>query len=176
MSRPAQTLARMGPPSSPLLININKVARHRTREHGARIILAKARREDAGWWLLAAIDDYESASLLFKGGKYSKCIHVLHNTAEKILKAAILSQRKRPPRGAAGHNLAGLYELLAPQPRLPLRLVRTIHDLGPLYLPTEYPDAALGVPGTIFKRDQAERYLREVGALVRWLRNNMFRE
>ena len=36
--------------------------------------------------MAAAIDDYESAQLLFKGGKYSKCIHVLHNAAEKALK------------------------------------------------------------------------------------------
>jgi hypothetical protein len=49
--------------------------------------LARAVREDAGWWLAAAIDDYESAQLLFKGGKYSKCIHVLHDSAEKSLKA-----------------------------------------------------------------------------------------
>jgi len=138
--------------------------------------LARKGREDSHWWLLAAVDDYESAQLLFKGGKYSKCIHVLHNSAEKVLKAALLSQRKRPPMGAAGHNLARLYETLAPRPSIPPRLVRTIYDLGPLYLPTEYPDAALGVPGTIFKREQAERYLSEVGALVKWLRSNMFRK
>ena len=59
--------------------------------------MAKTVREDAGWWLAAAIDDYESVQLLFKGGKYSKSIHVLHNSAEKALKAAILSERKMPP-------------------------------------------------------------------------------
>ena len=99
----------------------------------------------------------------------------MHNAAEKALRAAILTERKRPPRGAAGHNLARLAEMVNLR-KIPPRLTRTLQDLGPLYLPSEYPDAALGVPGTIFKRDQAERYMREVGALIKWLRKNMFRE
>ncbi len=137
--------------------------------------MVRAQREDVRWWFSASIDDYESAQLLFKGGKYSKTIHVLHNATEKALKAAILAERKRPPRGAAGHNLARLAEMISLR-KIPPRLMRALQDLGPLYLPSEYPDAALGVPGTIFKREQAERYLREVGALIKWLRRNVFRE
>ena len=60
--------------------------------------------------------------------------------------------------------------------KLPTKLVRTIDDLSPLYLPSEYPDAALGVPGTLFKKGQAQRYLREVGELVQWLKKKMPRE
>ncbi len=135
--------------------------------------MVRVRREDELWWLLAAIDDYESAQLLFKGGKYSKCIHVLHNSAEKALKAAILAQRTQPSRGAGGHNLARLSEMLTGRGKLPRRFMRILQDLGPLYLPTEYPDAALGVPGAMFKKEQAERYLREVGALVKWLRRKL---
>jgi len=93
-------------------------------------------REDAGWWLAAAIDDYESAQLLFKGGKYSKCIHVLHNSAEKALKAAILAERKRPPRGAGGHNLVRLHMMIGRQAKLSPRLVRTLDDLSPCLLYT----------------------------------------
>ncbi len=138
--------------------------------------MARRAREDAGWWLAASIDDYESAQLLFKGGKYSKTVHVLHNAAEKALKAAILAERKRPPHGPGGHNLVRLYEMVASKLKLSPRLVRTIDDLSPLYLPSEYPDAALGVPGTLFKKEQAQRYLREVGELVQWLRKKMSRE
>ncbi len=138
--------------------------------------MARSRREDEEWWLLASVDDYESAQILFKGGKYAKCIHVLHNSAEKALKAAILSERRRPPRGTGGHNLVRLSEMLTGRGKLPPTFMRVLQDLGPLYLPTEYPDAALGVPGTIFKKEQAERYLRQVGALVRWLRKDMSRE
>jgi HEPN domain-containing protein len=138
--------------------------------------LARAVREDAGWWLAAAVDDYESAQLLFKGGKYSKCIHVLHNSAEKALKAVILSDRKRPPRGAGGHNLARLYTMVTKKAKLSPRLVRMLDDLSPLYLPSEYPDAALGAPGALFKKEQAQRYLREVGELVRWLKRRISRE
>jgi len=60
--------------------------------------------------------------------------------------------------------------------KLSAKLVRTIDDLSPLYLPSEYPDAALGVPGTLFKKEQAQRYLREVGELVQWLKKKMPRE
>ncbi len=56
------------------------------------------------------------------------------------------------------------------------RFMLILQDLGPLYLPTEYPDAALGVPGTMFKKEQGERYLREVGVLVKWLRRKLFTE
>ena len=138
--------------------------------------MAKRSREDARWWLAASIDDYESAQLLFKGGKYSKTIHVLHNATEKALKAAILAERKRPPYGTGGHNLVRLYEMVASKLKLSAKLVRTIDDLSPLYLPSEYPDAALGVPGTLFKKEQAQRYLREVGELVQWLKKKMPRE
>ncbi len=138
--------------------------------------MARRAREDAGWWLAASIDGYESAQLLFKGGKYSKTVHILHNATEKALKAAILAERKRPPHGPGGHNLVRLYEMAESRLRLPPRLVRTIDDLSPLYLPSEYPDAALGVPGTLFKKEQAQRYLREIGELVQWLRKRMSRE
>ncbi len=114
--------------------------------------------------------------MLFKGGKYSKTIHVLHNATEKALKAAILAERKRPPYGTAGHNLVRLYEMVQSKLKLSAKLVRTIDDLSPLYLPSEYPDAALGVPGTLFKKEQAQRYLREVGVLLQWLRKKMPRE
>ena len=137
--------------------------------------MAKTVREDSRWWLAAAIDDYESAQLLFKGGKYSKTIHVLHNSVEKALKAVILSERKRPPRGAGGHNLVRLYEMVSRRLKLSNKLVRTLDDLSPLYLPSEYPDAALGIPGTLFKKEQAQRYLREVGELIRWLRKRTYR-
>ena len=138
--------------------------------------MTRALREDAGWWLTAAIDDYESAQLLFKGGKYSKSIHVLHNSVEKVLKAVILAERKRPPRGVEGHNLVRLHAMVARQAKLPPKLVRTLDDLSPLYLPSEYPDAAFGTPGTLFKKEQAQRYLREVGELVRWLKRRISRE
>ena len=138
--------------------------------------MAKRSREDGQWWLAAAIDDYESAQILFKGGKYSKTIHVLHNAVEKALKAMILFERRRPPRGAGGHNLVSLYNMVESKLKLNNKLVRTIDDLSPLYLPSEYPDAALGVPGTLFKKEQAQTYLREVGELVRWLRKKAYRE
>ncbi len=60
--------------------------------------------------------------------------------------------------------------------KLSPRLVRTLDDLSPLYLPSEYPDAALGIPGTLFKKGQAQRYLREVGELVQWLKKKMPRD
>src|SRR5207245_9603623 len=66
--------------------------------------MARALREDAGWWLTAAIDDYESAQLLFKGGKYSKSIHVLHNSVEKVRKAVIRAEQNRPRRGTECSN------------------------------------------------------------------------
>jgi HEPN domain-containing protein len=138
--------------------------------------LAKRVREDAEWWLAASIDDYESAQLLFKGGKYSKCIHVLHNSVEKALKAVILSDKKRPPRGTGGHNLVRLHSMVSRRVKLSPKLVRTLDDLSPLYLPSEYPDAALGIPGTLFKKEQAQRYLREVGEVIRWLGKRMSRE
>ncbi len=63
--------------------------------------------------------------------------------------------------------------MVASKLKLSNKLVRTLDDLSLLYLPSEYPDAALGVPGTLFKKEQAQRYLREVGELVRWLRKRM---
>jgi len=85
-------------------------------------------------------------------GKYSKTIHVLHNATEKALKAAILAERKRPPYGTGGPNLVRLYEMVQSKLKLSTKLVRTIEDLSPVYLPSEYPDAALGITGTLFKR------------------------
>ena len=61
--------------------------------------MAKRSREDARWWLAASIDDYESAQLLFKGGKYSKTIHVLHNATEKALKRQFWPSERGLPMG-----------------------------------------------------------------------------
>src|SRR5437879_13876153 len=105
--------------------------------------MAKRAREDAEWWLAASIDDYESAQLLFKGGKYSKTVHVLHNTTEKALKAAILAERKRPPYGTGEHNLVRLYEMVQSKLKLPTKLGRTIDDLPPQNFPSEYPEPPL---------------------------------
>ena len=69
-----------------------------------------------------------------------------------------------------------LHAMVARQAKLSPKLVRTLDDLSPLYLPSEYPDAAFGAPGTLFKKEQAQRYLREVGELVRWLRRRISRE
>src|SRR5437870_13523209 len=98
--------------------------------------MAKRAREDAEWWLAASIDDYESAQLLSKGGKYSKTVHILHNATEKALKAAILAERKRPPYGAGGHNLGRPYEMAQSKLKLSAKPARTIEDLSPLYLPS----------------------------------------
>src|SRR2546427_12366651 len=103
--------------------------------------MAKRAREDAEWWLAASIDDYESAQLLFKGGKYSKRIHGLHNATEKALKAAILAERKRPPYGTGGHNLVRLYEMVQSKLKLPTNLLKTYGDLRDLHFPPTQPAA-----------------------------------
>jgi len=130
-------------------------------------------RKDVVWWLGSANDDYKSALRLYEVGMHANALNLLHTSIEKALKAAILQSGKRYPRGAEGHKLNLLYEMVKPKLRLPKRLQEAILDLTPLYLPTKYPDAAFGIPSKVYGREYSSKYVRKVGEIIKCVERKM---
>jgi HEPN domain-containing protein len=44
----------------------------------------KKLREDVFWWMETALENYESARILYREKRYSKSIHVMHSAVEKM--------------------------------------------------------------------------------------------
>jgi HEPN domain-containing protein len=136
----------------------------------------KKLREDVVWWMETALEDYESARVLYKEKRYSKSIHIMHNAVEKMLKAAMLSLRMEIPRGRTGHILTHMYGKIKMQYKLPENLEEVLRDLSPLYMPTEYPDSAFGVPYRIYGKEYAVKYITEVGEILKCLKPHILQE
>jgi len=130
----------------------------------------KKLREDVIWWMQTAIEDYETARVLYKAKRYSKSIHTMHNAVEKMLKAAMLSLRMDIPRGRTGHILTHMYDKVKTQYKIPENLEEILRDLSPLYMPTEYPDSAFGVPYKIYGKEYATKYITKVGDILKCLK------
>jgi HEPN domain-containing protein len=136
----------------------------------------KKLREDVVWWMETALEDYESAKVLYKAKRYSKSIHIMHNAIEKMLKASLLSLRMEIPRGRTGHILTHMYEKIKTKYKLPENLEEVLRDLSPLYMPTEYPNSAFGVPYKIFGKEYAIKYIQGVGEILKCLKSHILQK
>ena len=136
----------------------------------------KKLREDVFWWMETALEDYESARILYKEKRYSKSIHIMHNAVEKMLKAAMLSLRMEIPRGRTEHILTHLYQKIKMKYKLQEDLEEALRDLSPLYMPTEYPDSAFGVPYKIYGKEYAVKYIDKVGEILKCFESYMLKK
>lgn len=93
-------------------------------------------------WLRFAEEDLESAKVLLKEGIYNQSCFHSQQCAEKILKAWLLLQGKRLPK------IHDLNELLEKSVQAGLvsfiQFRKKIEFLSLFYVPTRYPDAAVG--------------------------------
>src|SRR5207253_9822402 len=141
---------------------------------GVRWLRQYEKTQVGGWRLRLTTTSLLSFS---SRGESTASAFTFSTTLQRKLSRQLSSLRERDLREArAATTWLGYTRWSRDRRSYPPKLVRTLDDLSPLYLPSEYPDAALGAPGTLFKKEQARRYLREVGELVRWLKRRISKE
>ncbi|RLG42695.1 MAG: DNA-binding protein [Thermoproteota archaeon] len=117
------------------------------------------RRESRALWE-QALEDLETAKVLLRGGRYYAVAFFSHQAAEKALKAAYIEvKREIPPRT---HNLVELGRLLGLND-----VMEDLMELNPEYTISRYPDAANGVPASMYSESIAESHLRRAERVVK---------
>ncbi|MBU1070982.1 HEPN domain-containing protein [Patescibacteria group bacterium] len=91
-------------------------------------------------WLVFAQEDAKTSQAAWKAKIYSAvCFHT-QQQAEKLIKALIVSQTKKP--APKIHDLKTLIKKIKPSP--PKNITTAASYLSQFYLPTRYPDIIAG--------------------------------
>lgn len=91
--------------------------------------------KEAKQWLDFAMDDLDSAEIMFKAGKYNMVCFFSHQAVEKALKAFLVSQKHNPPRI---HNLIDLVNLCTQYDKSFESFLSKAQVLNQFYIPTRY--------------------------------------
>jgi len=116
-------------------------------------------------WAEYAKSDFESAKVLFNGKKYKECAWHCHQSVEKLLKAILIKQNKRPRKI---HDLIEL--LIETKIKLPEELMNLIEELNFHYLPPRYPDFYEQIK-KIYSFKNIKNVLELTKILFLWLKN-----
>jgi HEPN domain-containing protein len=125
-------------------------------------------REEAKNWWKQGENDIKTARLMFKNSCYDSCAFYCHQSAEKLLKAAIIErERIIPPKI---HNLLDLARMLKLEGS---EIIEDVMDLNPHYLTSRYPDAANGVPSEIYTERMGRMCLEWTERIENFLKKYM---
>ena len=122
--------------------------------------------ETVAFWTNKAVDELETATIMFNAAKYLYTGFMCHQCIEKALKAYyVFVHDKRQP---FQHNLeklanmVGLFDNLDPQKK------QTINKLQPLYIEARYEDEKNAVAQRLTK-DYCRALLTETEVLLKWI-------
>ncbi|MBI5123191.1 HEPN domain-containing protein [Candidatus Roizmanbacteria bacterium] len=121
-------------------------------------------------WLFFAEEDLKLAQISFNGGIYhGTCFHA-QQTAEKAIKAYLLSNGQRVPKI---HSLTGLLDLNDEIKRDFKEFSEEIEFLDQFYIPTRYPDAFPGsLPEGLPNKNDGEKALESAGKILNFVKKN----
>lgn len=117
------------------------------------------------YWLEAAIHDLETASSLFRTGKYDYCLFLCHLSLEKLLKALVTAEIKEHP--PFTHNL--LYLAGKAGLHLSKTQVETLDEINKFNMEARYPEDLKAFYKKVNK-GYAKKYLDITKELWAWLR------
>lgn len=127
--------------------------------------------ELAAAWFAQAIDDVESADVLFASERFATCCFLCQQSAEKALKALLHLRCGDVPRT---HTIADLARELATIDPTEAARFREATALDPFYVSTRYPDAIGGaIPAASFHRAEAELALSRARRVIEDVRELM---
>ena len=120
------------------------------------------------YWLKSAEDDWQVSRHLFKNRDYSYSLFFGHLTLEKMLKAIYVDRfNDNPP---YTHRLIYLAEKACL--RLSKEKIRLLEVVTDFNLEARYPDEKFSFKRRCTK-DFTERYLKKIGAIKKWLVNQI---
>lgn len=120
------------------------------------------------YWKEASEHDIETATSLFRTGKYDYCLFLCHLAVEKMLKAVVARHDKNHP--PFTHNLlylAGKAELELS--KVQIELLDTINQFN---MEVRYPEDLRAFYKKVNKL-YAQRYLKEGKEIWKWLQNQL---
>lgn len=125
----------------------------------------------AAAWFAQAVDDVESAAVLYASERFATCCFLCQQAAEKALKALLHLRCGDVPRT---HTIADLTRELATIDPAEAAIFREATALDPFYVSTRYPDAIGGaIPAASFHRAEAELALVRARTVIDEVRARM---
>ncbi len=118
------------------------------------------RKEAMAYWAQARAD-LATAVTLLDAGIYYASVFFSQQAAEKALKAAIIEQQHRNPRG---HNLVQMANSL----HAPVEVMNAAAELNNEFLATRNPESGDGVPAQMYDKTSARLHLRCAQDILDW--------
>lgn len=125
---------------------------------------------DAIRWRTQAIDDLDTALILFNSGRYGPCAFFCQQAAEKALKAALYQAGERP----WGHSVSSLLDQMCAALRIdPADAPHTeAQALDEHYMRPRYPDARTEVESE-YDVEIAQDALQEAHTMLAFVRKGL---
>lgn len=121
-------------------------------------------KKSAERWLRQAEDDYETAVLLRKNGKFAQSCFFFQQSAEKAVKS-IWYYNSEDPWGHGVSRLIDVFPIEEIRDKFLIELIEDAKELDKLYIPTRYPN---GLPeGLIPATAYTEKNARDAEAMAK---------
>lgn len=124
-------------------------------------------RPETRLWLEQALKDEDSAKKNFKMEEYHLVLFLCQQAVEKGLKAVFIEKKNQ----TSGNTHSLIY--LAAEVGLPQKLFSFLRGLTPAFVNTRYPDAAYGLPYTLYDKPMAEDALRNTREVLKWIESQI---
>jgi HEPN domain-containing protein len=108
--------------------------------------------------------DLATAITLVDAGVYYASVFFSQQAAEKALKAAIVDQQRRQPKG---HNLVQMANSL----NAPVEIMNAAAELNPEFLESRNPESVEGVPAQMYDKTSARLHLRCAQDILEWAKS-----
>jgi HEPN domain-containing protein len=118
------------------------------------------RKEAMDFWSQSRADLACSTTLL-DAGIYYASVFFSQQAAEKALKAAIVDQHHKNPKG---HNLVQMANSL----NAPVEIMNAAAELNPEFLASRNPESVDGVPAQLYDKTSARLHLRCAQDILEW--------
>lgn len=125
-------------------------------------------REEVRRLWIQALEDLRTSEVLLEAGRYYASVFFAEQAAEKALKALYIHIKSEPP--PRTHNLVELLEALGVRSE---DLADAAMDLTPEYIVTRYPDAASGVPASLYNARMAREHLEKAKLIIDFCRGSL---
>lgn len=124
-------------------------------------------RPETKLWLEQALKDEGSAKKNLRMEEYHLVVFLCQQAVEKGLKALFIEKKNK----ASGMTHSLVY--LAAEVKLPQKFFSFLRGLTPAFVNTRYPDAAYGLPYTLYDRTMAENTLSNTREILAWIKSQI---
>lgn len=125
------------------------------------------REEILRWWKQAEMD-FRGARHAFQYKDHYLVVFLCQQAIEKGIKALVLNKRNEK-RLLGSHSLI----FLAKEVKMPEKFYSFLRELTPQYVLTRYPDASDSVPGELYDKDIAKRFLDKSEEVMEWIKKHL---